>query len=136
MSQLQTYQCFSFFETKYGTFIPISICKSSIKLYCEATNQYFFLAKTTPMHATNSYSLEHSSINNSIYTSSVQLNAHLHSEPTNQVRLRVSMCNRVQKHYICVAGYVCESKVREGCVMHPYHAFNTKRMHFIFYYYY
>lgn len=76
-------------------------------------NQYFFLAKTTPMHATNSYSLEQSSINNSIYTSSVQLNAHLHSERTNQVRVRVSMCNRVQKHSIFVWLVMC---VRVKCV--------------------
>lgn len=53
-------------------------CKSSTKLWYEATNQYFFLAKTTPMHATNSYSLD---INNSIYTTSfLQPNRYAHKQ--------------------------------------------------------
>lgn len=84
------------------------------------------------MHASNSYSLEHSSINNSIYTSSVQLNAHLHSEPTNQVKVRVSMCNRVQEQSIfvwvdmyarikCVRGAWCTltmHSTRNACILY------------------
>lgn len=84
------------------------------------------------MHATNSYSLEHSSINNSIYTSSVQLNAHMHSEPTNQVRVSVSMCNRAQKQSIfvwlgmcvsvkCVRGAWCTltmHSTRNACILY------------------
>lgn len=60
-----------FVSSNYGlNFKSFPVCESFTKLSDRATNQYFFLAKTTPMHATNSYSLEHRVINNSIYTTS------------------------------------------------------------------
>lgn len=53
---------------------PPTFSKLRIKRsYC-ATNQYFFLAKTTPMHATNSYSLEQSINNYNTYNET----AHTH----------------------------------------------------------
>lgn len=79
-----------------------------IRGHC-ATNQYFFLVKTTPMHATNSYSLELDGINNYIYTTSfLRPNRYAHiRNPSNQSRPSF-----VSQVLLCAC-------VREGCVDAP-----------------